>query len=152
MRFVYLLLLSCALIRAADITRDMACFKRIDLPLKLVPSSDERPRDGQWYPIPLEGSTLEFSEQSVVALITAGPLGRVSRIDVSGGATGTRANLKAHLEHAVEVEPACAGRTLELVFTFRIGGIVSRRPRTEVFFQGPNHFIIQKEPQMAYLD
>jgi len=99
------------------------------------------------------GGVQEVKEREATARIDVGKNGQLARLRVTGSSPGLLNKLLAeHLQSTVKLDSKCAGRTVELQFTFRFGGRVSWQPQTRVTLRGSNHFIIEHEPGVAIVD
>lgn len=83
----------------------------------------------------------------VKALIQLGPGGKITNIAFKDGELGHHQEISGYLKMS-EFAPSCAGKTVEILFSFRIDDRGSPNCRFMwINFRGPNHFVLTLLPR-----
>jgi hypothetical protein len=88
---------------------------------------------------------------TVVAKVLIGPEGRPSKIAFDPGDPNLIDEVRVYLNGATKYSPTCAGKEVEIRFTFKLEGEAEYTPPVFVYFRAPNHFIIVSTPQKPLL-
>jgi hypothetical protein len=89
---------------------------------------------------------------TVSAAIVIGAGGRPEHIDFEGGDSDLANEVRIYLTHATTYLKGCAGKTVNLKFTFELKGDPELYPHVFVKFRPPNHFIIISRPQKPIIN
>lgn len=84
---------------------------------------------------------------TIVAQITVGTKGEAAGILTSGSDRDLEEEVRLFLVHQTKYRPQCAGRRLELTFTFLLKGEAEATPPIWVRFRPPSTFIIVSRPK-----
>jgi hypothetical protein len=98
-----------------------------------------------------EADRLKSTQGSVRAIVTIGNDGKTERVDAITPDTNLAEEVRGYLIRHAEFDGTCAGKRVELIFTFKQDGEPEYTPPVWVKFRPPNHFIIitrPKEPEI----
>jgi len=84
----------------------------------------------------------------VAATVSIGVDGRPSSIDLRSDDTNLAEEVQVFLSRHTTYASNCAGKKVELMFTFRLEGEAEINPPVWVRFRPPNHFIIVSRPRL----
>lgn len=88
---------------------------------------------------------------TVTADVTIGPGGKVSAVDVMPPDPDLGDEVRAYMRSSKYSEE-CAGRKVEVKFTFLLEGGPELTPPVFVRFRPPNHFVIVSRPRRAIVN
>ncbi|HEV1287229.1 MAG TPA: hypothetical protein VNU44_18055 [Bryobacteraceae bacterium] len=89
---------------------------------------------------------------TVRAVVTIGPSSKAGKIEISGAESNLAEEVRIILDGATSYEEGCAGKQVELIFTFRLQGDPEWTPPVFVRFAPPNRFIIISRPKKPNLN
>jgi len=84
---------------------------------------------------------------TVAASILVGEGGRPARIDTVTPDSNLADEVRFYLSHGTTYLEGCAGKLIELKFTFELAGEAEWDPPVFVSFRPPNHFVITSRPR-----
>ncbi len=87
----------------------------------------------------------------IVSLIEIGQGGRLTTVKFRGGKRGHRSEIERFLRSST-FSSSCAGRHVEIQFSYRIEGPTGQYHTLWIEFKPPNHFVIFTNPRAAIID
>jgi hypothetical protein len=83
---------------------------------------------------------------TVVANVKIGSNGRAEGLRLKPSNDFLKFELQRYLVDETRYREKCAGKTISLIFTYRLEGNESKYPVNVTRFEPPNHFIVTSEP------
>ena len=83
----------------------------------------------------------------VRARVTIGWRGHVDQMNTGKADENLAEEVRNFLSKSTTYDPACQGKTVELIFTFRLEGEPEPNPPVWVRFQAPNRLVIISRPR-----
>jgi len=84
---------------------------------------------------------------TVRAVVTVGSAGKAGSIDFGTSDANLAEEVRGYLSSETKYSEGCEGKTVELLFTFRLEGEAEWTPPVFFEFRPPNHFIIKSRPR-----
>lgn len=91
------------------------------------------------------------SQEPVVSIAEIGSGGRLTRVQFRNGNRDHREEIEYYLRMST-FNPSCAGRRVQILFSFRIEGPEMAHHVSWIEFKPPNHFVIYTNPVRAVID